>query len=189
MRYEMMKLCTESVWDTMRRWQLVIDDTGSAEGINAFIYCTNGDLIWCYRCLTNWLTDNFERWSYSAPYKVEEWSSRNAICKKAAEGVHIQLGGASSPRTCSNALIKWYSATHYDCIHACKNSAVNNSNKKWRVSFTVCSPFITNNVWAKPWLNDHIVICQKLIASMPSSNDVNHILPTVTWIYHMIIIT
>ena len=93
MRYEMMKMCTESVWDTMRRWQLVIDDTGSAEGINAFIYCTNGDLIWCYRCLTNWLTDNFERWSYSAPYKVEEWSSRNAICKKAAEEVHIQLGG------------------------------------------------------------------------------------------------
>ena len=24
----------------MRQWQLVIDDTGSVEGINAFIYCT-----------------------------------------------------------------------------------------------------------------------------------------------------
>ena len=24
----------------MRRWQLVIDDTGSVEGIDAFIYCT-----------------------------------------------------------------------------------------------------------------------------------------------------
>ena len=35
-RYEMMKLCTRSVEDTMRRQQLVIDDTGSVEGI----YCT-----------------------------------------------------------------------------------------------------------------------------------------------------
>ena len=38
-RYEMMKLCTGSVQDTMRRWQLVIDDTGSVEDIHAFIYC------------------------------------------------------------------------------------------------------------------------------------------------------
>ena len=36
----MMKLCTGSVMDTMRRWQLVLDDTGSEEGIYAFIYCT-----------------------------------------------------------------------------------------------------------------------------------------------------
>ena len=35
-----MKLCTGSVEDTMRRQQLVIDDTGSVEGIYAFIYCT-----------------------------------------------------------------------------------------------------------------------------------------------------
>ena len=40
MRYVMMKLCAGSVQDTMRRWQLVIDDTGSVEGIYAFIYCT-----------------------------------------------------------------------------------------------------------------------------------------------------
>ena len=39
-RYEMMKLCTWSAEDTMRRQQLVIDDTGSVEGIYAFIYCT-----------------------------------------------------------------------------------------------------------------------------------------------------
>ena len=39
-RYEMMKLCTGSVKDNMRRWQLVIDDTGSVESIYAFIYCT-----------------------------------------------------------------------------------------------------------------------------------------------------
>ena len=38
-RYEMMKLCTGSVQDTMRRQQLVIDDTGSVEDIHAFIYC------------------------------------------------------------------------------------------------------------------------------------------------------
>ena len=38
-RYEMMKLCTGSVKDTMRRQQLVIDDTGSVEDIHAFIYC------------------------------------------------------------------------------------------------------------------------------------------------------
>ena len=38
--YEMMKLCSGSVQDTMRRQQLVIDDTGSVEGIYAFIYCT-----------------------------------------------------------------------------------------------------------------------------------------------------
>ena len=38
-RYEMMKLCTGSVQDTTRRQQLVIDDTGSVEGIFAFIYC------------------------------------------------------------------------------------------------------------------------------------------------------
>ena len=37
-RYEMMKLCTGSVLDTMKQWQLVIDDTGSVEGICAFIY-------------------------------------------------------------------------------------------------------------------------------------------------------
>ena len=28
------------IWDTMWRWQLVLDDTGSVEGIYAFIYCT-----------------------------------------------------------------------------------------------------------------------------------------------------
>ena len=39
-RYEMMKLCTWSVLDTARRQQLVIDYTGSVEGIYAFIYCT-----------------------------------------------------------------------------------------------------------------------------------------------------
>ena len=39
-RYEMMKLCTGSVLDPMRRWQLVLDYTGSVEGIYAFIYCT-----------------------------------------------------------------------------------------------------------------------------------------------------
>ena len=39
-RYELMKLCTGSVQHTMRRWQLVIGDTGSMEGIYAFIYCT-----------------------------------------------------------------------------------------------------------------------------------------------------
>ena len=40
-RYEMMKLCTGSAKDAMRRWQLVIDDdTRSVEGIYAFIYCT-----------------------------------------------------------------------------------------------------------------------------------------------------
>ena len=36
-RYEMMKLCTGSEKDTMRRWQLVIDDTLSVEGINALM--------------------------------------------------------------------------------------------------------------------------------------------------------
>ena len=35
----------------------------------------SGDLEGCYACLT----DNFERQGYSAPYKVQEWSSRNAI--------------------------------------------------------------------------------------------------------------
>ena len=38
-RYEMMTLCTGSVQDTMRWQQLVIDETGSVEGIYAFIYC------------------------------------------------------------------------------------------------------------------------------------------------------
>ena len=36
----MMTLCTGSVEDTRRRQQLVIDDTGSIEGVHAFIYCT-----------------------------------------------------------------------------------------------------------------------------------------------------
>ena len=39
-RYEMMKLCTGSVLVTKRRLQLVIGDTGSVEGIYAFIHCT-----------------------------------------------------------------------------------------------------------------------------------------------------
>ena len=39
-RYEMMKLCTGSVQDTMRRQQSLIDVTGSVQGIHAFIYCT-----------------------------------------------------------------------------------------------------------------------------------------------------
>ena len=38
-RYEMMKLCTGSVQDTLKRQQLVIDDTGSVEDIHAFIHC------------------------------------------------------------------------------------------------------------------------------------------------------
>ena len=37
-RYEMMKLCTESVEDTLRRYQLTNDATGSVGGIYAFIY-------------------------------------------------------------------------------------------------------------------------------------------------------
>ena len=36
-RYEVMKLCTGSVYDIMRRWQLVIDDIGSVKGICAVI--------------------------------------------------------------------------------------------------------------------------------------------------------
>ena len=51
-RYEMMKLCTGSVLDTMRRWQLVIDDTGSVKDIHALI-AQSGDLDRCYRCLTD----------------------------------------------------------------------------------------------------------------------------------------
>ena len=41
-RYEMIKLCTGSVKDTMRmrHLRLLIDDTGSVESIYAFIYCT-----------------------------------------------------------------------------------------------------------------------------------------------------
>ena len=38
LRYEMIKLCTGSVQDAMRWQQLVTDDTGSVEGIYAFIY-------------------------------------------------------------------------------------------------------------------------------------------------------
>ena len=38
LRYEMIKLCTGSVQDAMRWSQLVTDDTGSVEGIYAFIY-------------------------------------------------------------------------------------------------------------------------------------------------------
>ena len=71
----MIKLCTGSVLDTMRRQQLVIDDT--VEGIYAFIYCTK----WRSEQVSpmpDSLTD-FERYCYSAPYKVKEWSSRNAI--------------------------------------------------------------------------------------------------------------
>ena len=53
-RYEMMKLCTGSVLDTMKQWQLVIDDTGTVEGICAFIYIAqSGNLDRCYRCLTD----------------------------------------------------------------------------------------------------------------------------------------
>ena len=36
----MLKLCTGSAKDTMRWYQLVIDDTGSVEGMYAFIYCS-----------------------------------------------------------------------------------------------------------------------------------------------------
>ena len=68
-RYEMMKLCTGSVQDTMRRQQLEIDDTGSVEGIGAFTYCTkwrSGQVL----PMPYGLTENFERQSYSALYKV-----------------------------------------------------------------------------------------------------------------------
>ena len=67
-RYEMMKLCTGSQ-DTMRRWKLAIDYTGSVEGIYAFKYCTkwrSGQVL----PMPDGLTDNFERQGYSAPYKV-----------------------------------------------------------------------------------------------------------------------
>ena len=68
-RYEMMKLCAGSVQDTMRRWKLAIDYTGSVEGIYAFIYCTkwrSGQVL----LMPYGLTHNFERQGYSAPYKV-----------------------------------------------------------------------------------------------------------------------
>ena len=44
----------------MRRWQLVIDDTGSVEGIYAFMYCTkwrSGQVLPMPYWLTDWLTD------------------------------------------------------------------------------------------------------------------------------------
>ena len=46
----------------MRRWQLVIDeyDTGSVEGIYAFIYCAKWRSGRVSR-MTDSLTDNFER--------------------------------------------------------------------------------------------------------------------------------
>ena len=56
----MMKLCTESEKDTTRRLQLVIDDTGSVEGIYAFIYCTKWRSGRVSR-MPDRLTDNFER--------------------------------------------------------------------------------------------------------------------------------
>ena len=60
-RYEMMKLCTGSYSTlSMRRWQLVLDDTGSVEDIHAFIYCTkwrSGQVL----PMPDGLTDNFER--------------------------------------------------------------------------------------------------------------------------------
>ena len=40
----------------MRRWQLVTDDTGSVEGIYAFIYCTKLRSGQVLRCLTHLLT-------------------------------------------------------------------------------------------------------------------------------------
>ena len=52
-RYEMMKLCTGSVQDTMRRQQLVSDDTGSVEDIHAFINCKKWRSGLCHRCLTH----------------------------------------------------------------------------------------------------------------------------------------
>ena len=58
-RYEMMKLCTGSVQDTMRQQQLVIDDNRSAEGIYAFIYCTkwrSGQVLVMPDSLTDSLT-------------------------------------------------------------------------------------------------------------------------------------
>ena len=47
-------------WVSMRRYQLVIDDTGSVEDIHAFIYCTkwrSGQVL----PMPDRLTDNFER--------------------------------------------------------------------------------------------------------------------------------
>ena len=67
-RYEMMKQCTGSVWGTMRRQHLAIDDTGSVERIYAFRYCTkwrSGQVL----PMPDGRTD-FERQCYSAPYKV-----------------------------------------------------------------------------------------------------------------------
>ena len=55
-RYEMMKLCTGSVQDTMRRQQLVIGDTGSVEGtyiLYLYLYIAqSGDMEGCHACLT-----------------------------------------------------------------------------------------------------------------------------------------
>ena len=62
----------------MRRQQLVIDDTGSVEDIHGFIYCKK---IWTGvtdALQIDSLADNFERKGTAAPYKVQEWSSRNA---------------------------------------------------------------------------------------------------------------
>ena len=58
--YEMMKLCTGSVKDNMRRWQLVIDDTGSVEDTHAFIYCKKRRFGRVSR-MPDRQTDNFER--------------------------------------------------------------------------------------------------------------------------------
>ena len=68
-RYKMMKLCTGSVQDTMRRWQFVIADTRSVEGIYSFVYCTKWRSGQVSRMPYS-LTDNFDRYCYSAPYKV-----------------------------------------------------------------------------------------------------------------------
>ena len=93
----------------MRRWQLVLDSRVpqltciwmSIPGESGFGNLTSTWwywVTWGHLCLyilhkmeicssvsdallNDWLTD-FERWSYSASYKVQGWSSRNAITLK-----------------------------------------------------------------------------------------------------------
>ena len=63
----------------MRRKQLVIDDTGSVEGIYVFIYWTkwrSGQVLLMPYGRTD--SQTLKEW-YSASYKVWELSSRNAI--------------------------------------------------------------------------------------------------------------
>ena len=108
----------------MRRWQLVIDDTGSVEGIYAFIYCAkwrSGQVLPMSYGLTNWLTTLRDRAtqllikykSGALVTQCEQWTMDGSLFLFFVESIFVIL---SNPRLFLVTFVLLLANLYFHCV-------------------------------------------------------------------------